>query len=313
MERTPEISSNQKFNCSSQVDIWSLGVTLYYLCTKQFQYEGKTLSELKKQDQTAQISLEEQFKVFESLLNKMLEFNPALRIDALQVLCEVCKICNEPVNKHLEIEEQKQIYPDATSFNDNQNPFDLTIRSTNAIVNEIIQKPLIKYENGAIYQGEYDKVTKQKDGRGRYIWSSGQVYDGLWKNGLRNLYGRYVYVSGNYYIGEWKDSKINGYGKYYENSGDYYEGQYLNGKRQGLGLYKYISGDQYYGQWVNENRQGVGVFTFKNGDIYLGQWMNGQVHGIQMYIPKDGGYIEISRYKNNKRIKKLIEVDNDQE
>ncbi|CDW74102.1 UNKNOWN [Stylonychia lemnae] len=210
--------------------------------------------------------------------------------------------------------------------------FAVTICSSNVAVNEIIAqigdfnydmidkipsnpnrifRPIIKCDTGDMYQGEYDTVNKQRDGRGRQIWSSGEVFDGFWKNGSRNGYGRYVYVSGNYCIGEWKDGKINGYGKYYYKSGSSYEGQWVNHKSEGLGLYKWISGQQYYGQWVNDKRQGVGVFTSKSGNI-LGQRKNGQDHGIQMYIPSDGGQIEINKYENNKLIETLLKIDNGQ-
>ncbi|CDW77973.1 protein kinase domain containing protein [Stylonychia lemnae] len=291
--KAPEIDSGEEFSYSTQVDIWSLGVILYYMCTKKYQYQGKTIAKIKQQDFSKYILLEGEQKVFEPLLNKMLQHNPALRIDAFQVLLELCQLNNEQFNKHLEIEEQKQIHH-SPSNDEAKSAFALTIQSTDAFVNEIINKlgdfnygaidkvhpnpnrifmPLIKYDDGTIYQGEYDTITKQRDGRGRYILSDGGVYDGFWKNDQRDGYGRLIIFDGDYYIGEQKDGNKNGYGKYYHYiSGNIYEGQWVNGNSEGLGLYKWRDGDSdyYYGQWVNGKRQGVGVFTYSN--VYSKEW-----------------------------------------
>ncbi|CDW75511.1 serine threonine-protein kinase nek3 [Stylonychia lemnae] len=207
--KAPEIAQNEEFTYNSQVDVWSLGVILYYLCTKQYEYQSKTITDLKHLDNTKLISLEGEQKVFEQIINKMLQYNPSLRINAQQVLCELCSLNNESLIKHWEQEEEKQSDNNLTT-DDSRSAFAITIQSNDAVVNEIISKlrdfnyqaldsihpnqnrifmPLIKYTDGAQYQGEYDQVTQQADGRGRFIWSSGAIYDGLWKNNLRDGYG----------------------------------------------------------------------------------------------------------------------------
>ncbi|CDW84810.1 morn repeat protein [Stylonychia lemnae] len=328
--KAPEIDSAEEFSYSTQVDIWSLGIILYYMCTKKYQYQqGMSIAQIKQKDQTKLILLEGEQKVFEPLLNQMLQLNPDLRIDALQVLLELCKLKNEPFNKHLELEEQKQSNH-SQSNDEPKSAFALTIKSTNAIVNEIIVKlgefnygefdkvhpnlnrifmPIIKYDSGAMYQGEYDKCTKTYDGRGRYIWRDGAVYDGLWMDNFRDGYGRQIQSNGNYYIGELKDGKFNGYGKYYWKDGNIYEGQWVNGNKEGLGLLKWSNGDFYYGQWVNGERQGVGVYTKSSGNIEVGQWKK-QQHGVLMYIAKDGEQIELRKWENGKLIETLVKTDN---
>ncbi|CDW73841.1 morn repeat protein [Stylonychia lemnae] len=419
--KAPEINLNEEFSYSSQVDIWSLGMILYYLSEREI------------------IRLEGQQKVFEEVLNKMLQLSPLLRIDALQVLFEfIILLNNEPLDKHLEMEEEKKyqhnitndrinqvaneietqlgefdlaaidkIHPNSNRIlsqydqlitllksqkfkaieaevantlnsdsnrkqqlckdfseiltkmarmigqNDFQNiaskinlstidedvveraEFAVTISSKNTVVNEIIEslgdfnygsidkihsnpnrvfKPLVEYTDGTIYQGEFDIVTNQRDGRGRQIYSSGSVYDGLWKNNETNGQGRVIYCDeqwlGDYYIGEWKDSKYHGYGKYYWKDGRIYEGQWVNNNTEGLGLFKFSNGDQQYGQWVNGKSEGVGVYALKSGEISLGQWKNCDIHGIQMSIPKDGGQIQIQKWQNHKFIQTLLKIDN---
>ncbi|CDW80104.1 protein kinase domain containing protein [Stylonychia lemnae] len=269
--KAPEIDSCEEFSYSTQVDIWSLGVILYYLCTKKCQYQGKSIESIKRQDQTKVILLDDEQKVFEPVLNKMLQLNPALRIDAIQVLLELCKVNNEPQNnnlieKHIQIEEEKQsqISP---FIDDNQN------------------------------------------GKGRAIFTDGSVYDGLWKNNIKVGFGRFIFNDGDVYIGEYKDGTRNGYGKYCYNDGNMYEGQWVNDSKEGLGQFKWNDGDQYYGQWANNKRNGVGVFTFKK-DIYLGQYMKSKDHAIQMLITNDGGQIEIRRYENGKLVETLLKIEN---
>ncbi|CDW88864.1 morn repeat protein [Stylonychia lemnae] len=336
--KAPEINLNEEFSYSSQVDIWSLGMILYYLCTKKNTYQGQIISELKKQ-------LKERSYVLKG--NK--------RIDALQVLFEfIILLNNEPLDKHLEMEEEKKyqhnttndrinqvaneietqlgefnlaaidkIHPNSNRIlsqydqlitllksqkfkaieaevantlnsdsnrkqqlckdfseiltkmarmigqNDFQNiaskinlstiyedvveraEFAVTISSKNTVVNEIIAslgdfnygsidkihsnpnrvfRPLVEYTDGTMYQGEFDIVTNQRDGRGRLIYSNGSVYDGLWKNNEKNGYGRKIsgdeQWQGVYYIGEFKDGKYHGYGKTYWKDGRIYEGQW---------------------------------------------------------------------------------------
>ncbi|CDW80583.1 morn repeat protein [Stylonychia lemnae] len=91
--------------------------------------------------------------------------------------------------------------------------------------------PLIQYANGVIYQGEYDYITKQSDGRGRYIQSDGNVYDGFLKQDKRDGYGRSIFVEGDYHIGEYKDDKFHGQGRYYWKDGQIYEGQFVKDKK----------------------------------------------------------------------------------
>ncbi|CDW89769.1 UNKNOWN [Stylonychia lemnae] len=118
------------------------------MCTKKYQYQGKTLAKIKQQDQSKQIIIEGEQKVFEPLINIMLQHNPALRIDAFYVLLELCLLNNKPVKKHLQIEEQKQSHH-SPSNDETKSAFALTIQSTNAIVNEIIKK-LGDFNYGAI-------------------------------------------------------------------------------------------------------------------------------------------------------------------
>ncbi|CDW78758.1 protein kinase domain containing protein [Stylonychia lemnae] len=325
--KAPEIkiSNDSEYGYNHQVDIWSAGVILYYLCTEQYNYGPKKLrlAEIKQQDPSCVFTLPPNRKIFEPLLNKMLRLNPHQRPQALEIISDLCYLIGDSLQQHIDEEEVK--------INDvNSNPFALTLQSHTSKVNEILTQ-LGNFNFTAVqnihtnpnrifvsqikasdyqYQGEIDNDLKQPDGRGRKITLSGQVHEGLWKNNQLNGYGRQIFQNGSYYIGEFKDGNANGFGKYYFTNGNVYKGKWLLNKSEGLGLYKWIDGDQYFGQWVNNQKQGVGVFTCKYGNTYLGQFENNQYHGIFMYIQNDGEQIQIRRYENNEYEDTLFEIDN---
>ena len=63
------------------------------------------------------------------------------------------------------------------------------------------------------------------EGQGIYVWAhNGQIYEGYYKNGMRNGRGRYIYQNGNMYEGEWKDDRMHGRGKYITGDGSEFDG-----------------------------------------------------------------------------------------
>jgi len=64
---------------------------------------------------------------------------------------------------------------------------------------EVELKPLVKFQDGSQYQGEWYKG--QRHGRGVYITSDGSRYDGSWHYDQRNGYGRFVRADGDIYEG----------------------------------------------------------------------------------------------------------------
>lgn len=76
------------------------------------------------------------------------------------------------------------------------------------------KRPKIKLDNGAIYEGEWLVGTEIKQGKGKFLWPDGSVYEGYWKDGKANGKGRLVHSDGDIYIGEWKNDKADGYGRY---------------------------------------------------------------------------------------------------
>ncbi len=51
------------------------------------------------------------------------------------------------------------------------------------------------------------------NGKGKYTWPDGTVYDGDWKDDIKNGEGKSTYPDGIVYEGDFKDGKMNGKGK----------------------------------------------------------------------------------------------------
>jgi hypothetical protein len=76
-----------------------------------------------------------------------------------------------------------------------------------------------------------------QNGFGKFVYDSGDVGIGHFKNGLMDKFGMVVYASGNIYFGELKDNKLNGFGIYLWENGSVYFGMYNMDIYEGLGSY----------------------------------------------------------------------------
>ena len=85
-----------------------------------------------------------------------------------------------------------------------------------------------------------------RDGRGEYLYkSTGDVYIGDWKGGLRSGQGKMVWASsdGNSYEGGWVNGTMDGQGEYrWARSGTRFTGLFRFGLRTELGTFTFKSG-----------------------------------------------------------------------
>lgn len=61
-----------------------------------------------------------------------------------------------------------------------------------------------------------------------YTYSTGAVYDGEWRGGMRHGRGTIVWSDGAKYEGEWAFNAATGQGKFTHTEGDVYEGHWKN-------------------------------------------------------------------------------------
>ena len=78
--------------------------------------------------------------------------------------------------------------------------------------NAVIAAAPAKTTDG-VYEGERNEAG-EREGRGKYTFADGDVYEGEYKNGKKEGRGKFTFASGDVYEGEYKNDKKEGRGKY---------------------------------------------------------------------------------------------------
>ena len=155
------------------------------------------------------------------------------------------------------------------------------------------------HARGDVFEGNYK--NNLKDGFGKLTWVGGDIYEGNWKNDARNGYGKNTWVSGNVFEGNYKNNAREGLGKMTWVSGNVFEGIYKHGKRH-YGKLTFAAGNTYNGAMHPKSGKfhGTGIMIWKSGNIYDGNWQNGKMHGKGKMIWKNGAIYD-GNWKDGKR------------
>ena len=76
-----------------------------------------------------------------------------------------------------------------------------------------------------------------KHGKGVEIFEDGSIYEGFYKNGYKDGVGRWISDTGELYLGGMKNEARHGFGINTFPNGDKYEGNFKNGLKSGSGVY----------------------------------------------------------------------------
>lgn len=107
------------------------------------------------------------------------------------------------------------------------------------------------------------------EGRGRFVFSNGDVYDGEWHKGHKHGKGIYTSSSGHVYEGDYVNDYRHGWGVYTWKEGDKYEGEYVQNRREGMGIYFYADGSAQKGYFKNGKFQGPSAPDVPNSSIVV--------------------------------------------
>ena len=80
-------------------------------------------------------------------------------------------------------------------------------------------------------------------GKGTFLFSDGEKYEGEWENNRMHGQGSYKYPDGTEYVGEWSNDKFHGNGLFKFPSGNEYVGESSNGEWHGKGTWYYPESD----------------------------------------------------------------------
>mmetsp|Transcript_22746 Transcript_22746/g.53075 ORF Transcript_22746/g.53075 Transcript_22746/m.53075 type:complete len:505 (-) Transcript_22746:181-1695(-) len=129
-----------------------------------------------------------------------------------------------------------------------------------------------------IYEGERNEQGK-RHGHGRWSGAKGDIYDGQWKNDMKDGEGVYTEAEGHRYVGTFREDKRAGECIFTYFDGSEYKGSYEDDKKHGHGTFQYADGQCYEGQWRLGKRHGKGTFTYADGSQYSGEWQHHKRHG----------------------------------
>ena len=83
--------------------------------------------------------------------------------------------------------------------------------------------------------------------------NEGTIYIGYWDNGRQFIHGKVFDLNNNLiYDGEYKNGIKNGYGIYYYSNGERYEGIFSEGIREGKGIFYWKDGSKWEGYFKND-------------------------------------------------------------
>ena len=132
------------------------------------------------------------------------------------------------------------------------------------------------------YIGEFRENKKQ--GKGTYIWASnGNRYEGDFVDDEPSGRGKFVFGSGDQYEGDYSKGAFNGKGVFVAKNGDRIEGTFVNNAASGQAVYTFSNGDKYEGLMAGGKMSGRGKFTTKGGDRFEAEFVNDQAHGKGIY------------------------------
>ena len=155
------------------------------------------------------------------------------------------------------------------------------------------------------YKGQF--IAGKKDGKGKLeSFNTKSIYEGEFKNDMKEGYGIEKYNDGSIYKGHYKNGMKEGTGILLlkkEKKNSIFEGEFKDDKIWGKGIYKWENGKQYEGEWENNEISGFGILTennikhigyfshdkkegygasfyIENKFVLLGKWINDIIEGI---------------------------------
>lgn len=157
-------------------------------------------------------------------------------------------------------------------------------------------KGIYIYPSGAVYIGEFKEG--EIHGIGVCYYSDGRKYQGQWHHRFPEGKGTMTYSDGNKRTGNWKKGQpVDERGNIVDNDlnqpsnrdGTDIQSGCLSGDcENGEGVFAYADGSRYEGFFLNGKPERKGTFTYPNDDKYVGAFKEGVPHGTGRLLHADG-------------------------
>jgi len=132
------------------------------------------------------------------------------------------------------------------------------------------------------------------------IWEEGEMYEGEFKNNVKEGIGLYRWADGTTYMGQFQKGKITGLGKMQFANGNIYEGQFNEGYISGWGKFVWDDGKYYIGNYINNKKNGFGLFVWNLDPLnaVIGFWSQGKQNGVGVRLFK--GHYKFALFQESK-------------
>lgn len=144
-----------------------------------------------------------------------------------------------------------------------------------------------QYPSGAVYQGEF--VDGEIHGVGKLNYSDGREYIGEWVNRYQEGKGKMTMPDGRVFKGYWKRGEFYGedltgepiaYNEtVVQEEPEVQTGCIVGDCNTGNGTMLFADGSKYEGGFVNGKINGFGTYYYANNSKYTGEWKDGYYHG----------------------------------
>ena len=214
----------------------------------------------------------------------------------------------DPIVENIENQENGQAEPEG--FQQQEQPKErrktdinnvITLIRVQALIKGFIQRRRFRIQrHNMIGQSKYFKASEASETltgvfdqdapieTRDHIYTTGAVYSGQWKGGMRHGLGKMKWADGASYEGEWQLNTAHGKGKFFHVEGDVYDGKWANNKANGFGIYTNAKGARYEGHWKDDQQHGEGVENWSEGAKYEGEYNLGKKEGTGKYTYADG-------------------------
>jgi hypothetical protein len=207
-------------------------------------------------------------------------------------------------------EMKKLIHPDVLKIKEKMKDYEPSKADKETLEQILETRSPFKYKlDDSIFHGSWNSKGL-REGYGVHVKKTGEVLEGLWRDG-KILNGRIYYLNSFYYEGEIKENQPDGKGKKVGPNGEEYrghwkadmqqefgerkypdnlkiEGKFVDNFLHGNGSAKWSDGSHFEGEFIQSTIKGKGTFTIADGEYYQGSWNFNLPNGKGEYFFKDG-------------------------